>query len=81
MKNCAKYGPDPNLDPKPEQKLFATGSGITQVIALREHHDTVLNKYGTGILISGIGGSPEERTAGRQDELVSLHRVSITHLK
>jgi hypothetical protein len=31
-------------------------------------------------MISCIGGLPEERTAGRQNELVSLHRVSITHL-
>jgi hypothetical protein len=47
LKNCAKYGLDPDLDPKPQQKLFATGSGKTLVIALREQDDTdtVLNKY------------------------------------
>jgi hypothetical protein len=53
----------------------------TLVIALGEQHGTVLYSINTGILISCIGGSPEERTAGRQDELVSLHRVSITYLK
>ncbi len=59
------------------------GSGFaTLALALGEQHGTVLYtvqyKYWNTDL--QYRGSPEERTAGRQDELVSLHRVSITHL-
>ncbi len=72
---------EPDPDPVGTRTFCLSGTGSTTLVtALGEQHGTVQYSINTGILISGIGASPEERTAGRQDELVSLHRVSITHL-